>query len=357
MQCEEEIKNAQSALQEFQSESRDILKNSFPDRTFRPMLEHGYRVVLEKNIESICVKTAFKLSAVLNENKWDLVWLKTKSKEEQIEKINKIISPVIEPIIKEEVSKSLSVWITSINRGEDANYRDYVITELERIKFEIDKKWKDIAEKCEYIKSVKIGLPSNILNDVEVETPQNITTDTSVVDAASKIITSGIIVDIGAMAYIVAVLLLDIFLTWGLATIISIIIAIIFDNEDERKDPINPEDLTKNERKLYDNLKNKLNEVIQRDDTRKKVIDSLRVIPNSIIKTYKTYYEKEFREQEQELNTKITNTRNSKKEAVEKQQQTADSAKRKRENEIIPVSKELQSFINSVIGLCKKDGK
>jgi uncharacterized membrane protein YraQ (UPF0718 family) len=185
------------------------------------------------------------------------------------------------------------------------------------------------------------------------------------VDEANAVIISGVLGDIlriitGIVAGVVTMIILDVFFTFGLALIIGLIVELIIllSGGDERTDtPSSVDELTKKEKKLYNQLKNAFNETVQNEETRSKVINTLKIIPNSIIKTYKTYYEKEFKDQEQELNIKITNTRNSKKEAVEKQQQTADSAKRKRENEISPVSKELQSFINSVIGLCKKDGK
>jgi hypothetical protein len=217
-----------------------------------------------------------------------------------------------------------------------------------------------IAERCEYIKSVKIGLPSNILKDVNIETPQNINIDNGIVNKANEIIISGVIYDclaIGVyLAGYITLLVLDAFFTFGIFSLIAVLIAWI-SGSDDRDEPVNSDELTKKERKLYDQLKNAFNETVQKEETRSNVINGLKIIPNSIIKTYKSYYEEKFREQEKELNTKITNTRNSKKEAVEKQKQIADSATWKRENEIIPVSKALQSFIDSVIKQCKKDGK
>jgi hypothetical protein len=361
MQCEEEIKNAQKALQEFQSQSRSILDKAFPDRIFSTMLEHGYRAILEKNIETICVKSTFKLCPILKT--WDAMRAVAHSKERRQEEIKKLIRPIIEPVVEGEISKSLSVWITSINRGEDVDYKEHVNPELDRIKMEIGDKWNAIAMQCEYIKSIPIRLPSNVLRNIKIDIPQNVYTTKDIIDETQGVIISGIVSDVirtvvGYVAGVVTIFVLDMFLTLGLATVIGIIIEIlIIGGGGNREEVTSVDDLKKKEKKLYEELKNAFNEMVQKDKTRNDVIDKLKKIPNSITKTYTTYYEEKFEEQETKLNNKITETRNNKKESVEKQKQIAEAAKLKRENKIIPVSKDLQSFINSVIQLCKKNGK
>ncbi len=356
--CEAEFQATQAALDAFQEHIKSILDDAFPKNMFDAMLEDGFRSIFSDNIEAISLNSTVQLYPVLKSR--DAIFaasqytLKIK-RETQVLKIKNLVEPTLKQIIEHELTTSLNVWATSIKKGENKNYH-IVERELNRINDSIDAKWDKAVADCEYIREHTISFPPHRLDNIDFK--KDVSTSrmsSSELKDLKKIILSGVVDDVIRLVIawsvgVITMLLLDVFLTMGLALIIGIIVEIIIlvKGETDRGSITSKDQLSKKELKLYNAFYHKLLELNTDSKAIEKIKSGLSQYTTFIADAYKGCYEKSMENQKIALQEEIGRTRRLKKESLEKQKEIAEYAKNKRECHILPLRKRLRLFIESL---------
>jgi len=138
-----ELLLAESKLNDFQNEAKNIVNKSFEDRTFNLLVDDYIDQVFAKSTDEIAKEAAPKL----NEKFTAKFGSKTifNNAETRRQKAQAVAQPILEETMKEIFGKNAKIWIESIRKKENDKYSDAVGREVDRINVELISKWENIV--------------------------------------------------------------------------------------------------------------------------------------------------------------------------------------------------------------------
>lgn len=373
--CEAQFQEAQTALLNFQKEAKDLIENAISDDDINRVASRAYNDIIrnQSNLVRLSVKASQAMVPVIGvkckmyaaEIKVCELALRTRLFSEQIQqrlealrgKMQLIIEPVIKTVLEEELSSKISIWVANVISGNDCNYNAVIQPRLEALSEKLSEKWEKCIRKHESIKSFKIQLPPDRLDElikiskgIEINGQDVVNASTEIImqSLTKSIITNVVAVVVGTVMF----LIMDWCLGAGFGTIIGVAYYILTRIGLAQKEESNPnasckDELLKSEQKIYDSIYLLLNTKFNEVETLHTLEDGLKYLPCEAVKRYKDFYYQQLEKQKNDLLINIEERRRNKQGSVENQQQIAKKCYDLRKNKIAPMLQRITEFLQS----------
>ena len=390
--CEAEYASARKALEDFQNKTREIIGKAFPEHVVDVITSRAYDKIIrnEKTLERLSVKSAQALVPVIGVKCRTMAvklralefaakhGLMEKAHEKTLNELKKIIEPVINDVLVKELGGNIKEWTNNVINGQDDDYRSLMIPQLEDLSRKLNEQWDRCVRVDSSLEAFRLNPPRESLEEMsEIAAKIHIDGKGAVgksAELAVRSVTKELIAEIvSTIIATVTVVILDLLTTGGMVHfLIGILGGIIYiitggrlnRKEKSKKDAKTKNDLTKNEKKLYDPIYQILSIELNKDetklsicktpllsenieDTEQKKNKGLDELPNKVIKEYKKFYMGELERQKKDFERDIENRRAEKNQSLDKQQEIARHAGIMRKEHIIPMRKRVEQFIAS----------
>ena len=373
--CEAQFQEAQAALSNFQIEAKDLIENAVSDDDFNRVASRAYNDIIrnQDNLVILSVKASQAMVPVIGvkckvyaaEIRACELALRTRLFSETIKqkldalrsKMRVIIEPVIKEVLEEELSSKISIWVTNVISGNDRNYNAIIQPKLEALSEKLSEKWEKCIQKHDSIKSFKIQLPPDRLDElikiskgIEINGHEVVNASTEIImqSLTKSLIANVVAVVVGTVMF----LIMDWCFGAGLGTVVGIIYYILARVGLAQKEESNPnaccrDELLKSEQKIYDSIYLLLNTKFNEAETIKTLEDGLKHLPCDAVKRYKNYYYQQLDKQKMDLQANIEERRRNKQGSVENQQQIAKKCYELRKSKITPMLQRITDFLQS----------
>lgn len=373
-EAEAEFQSAQEAYSEFEQKVNRILSMAFPDYLSNQLAQNAYiEITKPQTIDNIALKLAVeipkKLTAKTKANsvryklmqqasKWKIFKDKAIEQRDKAEKeLKELLDPIVRDAVNAELSNAIEQWQNSLNNGEHIDYKAYILPKLDEVENKIKEEWDKIISGNELLKGYgipKINLDKSLKGFDTFTIAHNKDVVDSTADAAIGDIVKSVITEVvSILSGIIVGVIMDLIFTGGLGLLLGAmygLLAYIFTKKEmkgKEVDPVIKEELSKNQKKIYDNIRPSLGDTFQKDTTRQKAMEGLKDCPQNIFASFSNYYKKHLEQQENELKADIQAKRAAKQESLDKQQEVAEHARVVRKQQIEPLEKKISNFIDS----------
>lgn len=375
-QAEAEFQSAQETYQVFENKVKEILSTAFPEYLSQQLAQNAYiEITQPKVIDNIALKLAIDIPKLLTiKQKTNAAWYKLMEKvangkilneeaAEQRDKAKKeledLLGPVVKNVVQVELTNAIETWQNLLNNGKHHDYKAYILPKLDEIVDKINAEWDKAILKSDLLKGYsipKISLDNSLqaFNTSDIANSQGVVNATA--EAAIRILVQEVITEVVAiLSGIIVGLIVDLLLFGGMGHIFGAIYAVItyfgtklgIVGRNKDKIPTKRDDLSKDQKKIYDNMRPSLGDTFQNSDTRTRAVDGLKKCPQNIFYSFANYYKKLLNEQKLSLEKDIEEKRALRQKSLDKQDEIANQAKTIRETQIIPLEKKVINFIDS----------
>lgn len=346
-QREAELEEAKNKLEEFQREAKKIVEESFKDKIYELLSRDFHDEVILDTTEEISQKIAQKISKKLSIKFGFKMLLKGEAA------MNDIVNPIYTEVMNEVIGNRARIWISSIEKGENAAYENSIKPESERIREALEKQWEKLATVDYNFSSLDYPDISEIFSDFVHSSSDKLNARNA----------SGSIFTIGINNLLLSVLILVLSSPLiGIGWIYHQVATLFGQEEEDLNFTEDAEDearkLTRTEQRIYEQIKAGINaaygdrETVR--DLRSKTFSWLRKIGDLFKAKYTTALEEQANKFQEDHETRKANLKTS----LDDRRKVAAEAKAVRETEIMPRDAELKQFIEKTKNfLARHEGK
>ena len=356
----EEAKKARQELDKFCIRVDERIKSAFTEK-----LKHEYTTKVYERyfadpqmIETVAFEATKSLLTFSRKGRTKWLALKSKFSDEAEEELKGSISTLINSAFNQTVTEIVKKWVTIHYNDKDTDFNDIVIPVVKRLSEDIHNEWSVITTKMPILSTLipletKTTLSSIEFNrsigsrSVDANTLER-TVSAAINDIINQITAPIIATIVGA----IALHILDLFLTGGIALFISAIVAALtwlgVMTPDEIK---TPQDFKGKSKDLFEQVQSKLTMTLMNHKVKSEICfkeDGLISLINNDAKTYEAFYRKMLADKKTELDNNI---RKSEEEYASKKDELmniAQESQRVLEHEVQPLSNKLTAFIQRV---------
>lgn len=365
-----EFEQAREAYQNYRDEVESTLESAFPDKYSRNYIEDTYRDYFldESVISDVAFKTTVSLIDYMKKGstKWrGFKLLATKSfsdkkKKEYEAQFASEIKVFLTEAFRTSITPVITRWVTSLYAGNDLRFDNTVRERAMELGEKIQENWKQLSSTVPLfhelsLPNIEEQIPQCVNHDVTFD-DNDISSD--IIRTTSEMAVNDAMIEIIAqivsyVSAIVVMVIVDMFVTFGLALIIGLISEILVYIGIRNPREINSvADFKKKELALYNELKDKIRTALSDNKTREPVCFNpekgmIKVVDN-IIDGYKTFYLGELDSKRLELENVISEQEQLYNGTRQNLERIAAEAKKVRENEIQPLLSKVTSFIKNV---------
>lgn len=258
------------------------------------------------------------------------------------------------------ITPVITRWVTSLYAGNDLRFDNTVRERAMELGEKIQENWKQLSSTVPLfhdlsLPNIEEQIPQCVNHDVTFD-DNDISSD--IIRTTSEMAVNDAMIEIIAqivsyVSAIVVMVIVDMFVTFGLALIIGLISEILVYIGIRNPREINSvADFKKKELALYNELKDKIRTALSDNKTREPVCFNpekgmIKVVDN-IIDGYKTFYLGELDSKRLELENVISEQEQLYNGTRQNLERIAAEAKKVRENEIQPLLSKVTSFIKNV---------
>lgn len=355
---EVELQLAKEKLLDFQTQARKTVNGSFQQAVFGELATNYFDEIIRASSDTIA-RSASPLIALKLTKEFAFRY-KVASKFNQERMIRELLDPILREILKEVISQQFSVWITSVQKGENEVYKSGVIRKVNELNLEIKSYWEKVEELN--FKAVELEFPSPyMVIDFEKISP-DIPSD------AFNVILNNLIREltwniIGYM--LVSPLILAGMAVAFLGAIFSWIVDLISDSDSnsdgnstvEEEVSFEYDETNKKHREIYRILCTQLNammgDVTFYKNTRTLIVEQL---TKSIGGKLKLMYNEKLDIQEKEFIKEYEMRKANLKKSTDERRAVATAANKLRTEQIEPCNKEIKIFMESTKKIILENG-
>lgn len=369
----EEYRKAKENYDKFKEDVKSLLSESFGANVTHPIIEDVYDNYIRSSevLDSISLSVTKDLIKYMSKGstRWKglkNLWGKgfsSKMKAKAEEDIKSEIEPFFKEAFKTQLTPILQKWVTDLGAGSNKQYKIHFVPELNRISSEIKQLWSTAVLQSPLLESIEITaapLEPNNLQVSKVDYIEHIrpgmveeVANNSLEQAFTELLHQVMATIIGVIVMIV----LDSVMTFGLAIIVSAVVELLYlVGVMSRKEINTKNDLKPKELKLFEGIKNSINGALSNPSNKDKICyndnaTSLIAMPISIANGYRTYYKDQLEVKSKELEDEIEDAKKDYSKTRDELCAISGSAKKLRQEKIIPLKDRTQLFIDSVKGV------
>ena len=372
-ESEAEFQNATQAYQTFVSTVTQLLDKAFPPHLALQIARNGYVEITQSSvIDAIALRLAIEIpKAITIECRGNAAWQGLMSKladkkgtnwaagerDKASKKMKDLLEPIVSSAIETELSSAINLWQDTIYDGSHNDFHIYIQPAIDSTTKNITNEWDNIVIESDMLTGFSID-KIDILDIIHYIDKTKVSNNGELIDVTGqetlKDLIRQIIVEIVAIvSSIIVPILVDILLCGGLGFLLCYIISSITWlltrsglSSDDPEYVRNVNDLNKKQKQFYDTLRPVLGDTFQKENTRNDLVQKLKQCPENIFKGYTNYYLNQLEKQSKQLQLEIDGKRKNKQTAIDVQNKTAEIAKQIREQQIAPLTKQVESFID-----------
>lgn len=365
-QRQAEFQQRNAIYNQFVTDTKEILRNSFPQNVLAPIVNNAFTFIFQdsETVNRIALKCSVALLPAMRSGDVYLAAIKYKTNkffdkndaaDRQQQKIKEAIKPIFKNVIEEILNGKMNTWIGLLKSGKSTDFEMYFIPELERIKNEINQRWKNVIINCPELKGYDIDYTTSTIADmpspnVTIETTEAVG-DFVVAETISELVR----LVVGFIAGQITMYALDGILTGGVLIIVGLIVQMVIylsGGSDDEKEKNSRDELNKKELKLYETIRSNIHDIFANSEFRDSTLwgeNGLVKVPNQLVDQYKQYYELQLEEKANKLEEDIRQAERVFAGAREELEKIAAKAKQQRETYVHPLTVKINNFIKSVL--------
>lgn len=365
-----EFQHARQEYDIFLAEADDLISSAFPKKEYTIYVKDSYKDYFldESVVSEIAFTTTVNLIDYMKKGstKWRSLKHLTgggtlsKEKKKQYEaEFKEDITVLFTEAFKATITPVITKWITTLYAGNDFRF-DTIRERARELGKTIQDRWKQLSTEIPLLN--ELSLP-NIEDQIPQCTNQDVTFDNhnisaGMVDHTSQLAVGDALDEIIAqivsfVTYWVVVSILDVYITFGFAIIIGIIMEIlVYYGWRNPKEYHSVSDFKKKELALYNELKDRIRYALSQEQTYEQVCfnqeKGMIKTVNTILNGYKSFYMNELKSKEHELESAIKEQEKLYNGTRENLVKIAAEAKIVRKEKIQPLIKKIDSFVKKV---------